>query len=288
MSYPTTKSRLGIIGLGLMGQAMAKRFLAAGFEVLGWDLETAGREALAEKGGRAAGSVEEVFAECERVVLSLPDSKVVRKVLKQAIGLRRGQVIIDTSTGDPEDAVAMAEELATQGLPYLDATVSGSSAQVEAGTVTIMVGGDTEAVIGCQEVFACLGPTVFHVGAAGSGARMKLVTNLVLGLNRAALAEGLTLARVLGLDLTLALRVLQGSMAYSRIMDTKGAKMIAEDFTPQAKLTQHLKDVRLMIEAAAVANMKLPLSETHRALLERAETMGYGDLDNSAVIRAFW
>ena len=112
---------------------------------------------------------------------------------------------------------------------------------------------------------------------------MKLVTNLVLGLNRAALAEGLVLAEQLDLDGLQTLDVLRRSMAYSRIMDTKGEKMIAREFAPQARLSQHLKDVRLMLAASAIP---LPLSEAHRALLEKAEALGYGDSDNSAIIEA--
>jgi len=276
-----------MIGLGLMGQAMAGRLLKGGFGVVGWDVNEAARRALVEQGGRVARDVAEVFEVCERVVLSLPDSKVVRSVLGEIGTMGEGRTVIDTSTGDPEDAVVTADAVAAKGGRYLDATVSGSSAQVAAGTVTLMVGGDADVVEACRDVFGCLGPVMFHAGAAGNGARMKLVTNLVLGLNRAALAEGLTLARVLGLEPRQALEVMMGSMAYSRIMDTKGAKMIEEDFAVQAKLTQHLKDVRLMIAAAAEDGLKLPLSEAHRGLLEKAEALGCGELDNSAVIRAY-
>jgi 3-hydroxyisobutyrate dehydrogenase-like beta-hydroxyacid dehydrogenase len=113
---------------------------------------------------------------------------------------------------------------------------------------------------------------------------MKLVTNLVLGLNRAALAEGLALAWDLDLNPAETLNVLRRSMAYSRIMDTKGEKMITQDFTPQAKLSQHLKDVRLMLSASSIP---LPLTETHRQLLEKAEALGFGDADNSALIKAY-
>ena len=115
---------------------------------------------------------------------------------------------------------------------------------------------------------------------------MKLVSNLVLGLNRAALAEGLLLAEALGLDPTAALDVLRGSAAYSRQMDAKGRKMIDGDFSNQARLSQHLKDVRLMLKAAADGGLTLALADTHRRLLERAEAMGLGDHDNSAVILA--
>ena len=116
---------------------------------------------------------------------------------------------------------------------------------------------------------------------------MKLVSNLVLGLNRAALAEGLFFGAQLGLNPRAVLKVLRESMAYSRIMDSKGEKMIKADFTPQAKLSQHLKDVRLILDAGAKAGVKLPLSQTHRKLLERAEADGFGGLDNSAIICAF-
>jgi 3-hydroxyisobutyrate dehydrogenase-like beta-hydroxyacid dehydrogenase len=122
-----------------------------------------------------------------------------------------------------------------------------------------------------------------HVGSCGSGAKMKLLTNLVLGLNRAALAEGLVFAQQLDLDPQQSLDVLRRSMAYSRIMDTKGEKMLSEDFAPQARLAQHLKDVRLML---AASDISLPLTETHRRLLEQAVTRGFGEADNSAIIKA--
>ena len=124
-----------------------------------------------------------------------------------------------------------------------------------------------------------------HVGPSGAGARLKLVTNLVLGLNRAALAEGLAFAEAMRLDPRQTLAVLQASAAYSRIMDTKGEKMIGGDFRPVARLSQHLKDVRLMRRAAAEEALPLPLTETHCELLERAEAHGWGELDNSAIIK---
>jgi 3-hydroxyisobutyrate dehydrogenase-like beta-hydroxyacid dehydrogenase len=116
---------------------------------------------------------------------------------------------------------------------------------------------------------------------------MKLVTNAVLGLNRAALAEGLAFAKALGLDLQETLSVLRETPAYSRAVDVKGAKMINQNFEPEARLSQHLKDVRLMIAAAKRAGMKLPLTETHENLLKKAEAGGLGELDNSAIIRIF-
>ena len=280
---------VGLIGLGLMGDALAERFLAGGLSVVGYDVDPAKRDALGERGGTPAADAAAVFARCARVVLSLPDSRVVSRVLGDVGGaaLRDGHVLVDTTTGDPADAAALGERLAVRGVEYLDATISGNSDQVRAGDVTVMAGGTPAAFERCRDLFDLFAAPTFHVGPAGSGSTMKLVTNLVLGLNRAVLAEGLSFARALGLDLEQVLTVLRNSKAYSTIMDAKGAKMIAGDFRPQAKLSQHLKDVRLILEAGAAAGAKLPLSAVHAKLLKTAQAAGAGELDNSAIIRAF-
>jgi len=261
---------LGIIGMGLMGSAVMKMTGAT----RGWDVD-------ASRCVNAA-TANDVFEHCDVVFLCLPNSDIVRSVLS-GVTLKPGQIIIDTTTGDPREMAALGDELAVQGVHYLDATVSGSSAQLLQRDVLVMVGGDAAVFEQCRDWFAQFARDVVHVGPCGSGAKMKLVTNLVLGLNRAALAEGIAFARQLDLDLAQTLDVMRRSMAYSRIMDTKGGKMITQDFTPQAKLSQHLKDVRLMLAASAIP---LPLSETHRQLLEKAEALGYGEADNSAVIQA--
>jgi 3-hydroxyisobutyrate dehydrogenase-like beta-hydroxyacid dehydrogenase len=198
----------------------------------------------------------------------------------------RGQILIDTTTGDPHHSCEWSQRLAARGAHYLDAPISGSSEQTRRGEATVMVSGDHSAFDACHDLWLVLGKNTFYVGASGNAARMKLVSNLVLGLNRAARAEGLVLAESLGLDLATTLEVLRGSPAYSRQMDTKGPKMLAGDFTPQAKLSQHLKDVRLMLEAAREQGVTLSLTDTHRRLLELAESRGLGELDNSAIYRA--
>jgi 3-hydroxyisobutyrate dehydrogenase-like beta-hydroxyacid dehydrogenase len=276
-----------MIGLGLVGTALAGRLLAAERRVLGYDIDEDRRVALVAASGRAARDVGEVCAASDVVLLSLPTEKEVRSVLGQAeTGLRRGMTIVDTSTCAPEASIAIASELRSRGIDFLDATISGSSEQVARGDALFMVGGDREVFERC----ACLWPVLAHetryVGNSGSGARMKLVTNLVLGLNRAALAEGIALATALGLDLDLTLGVLRASAAYSRMMDTKGEKLIRREFSPAARLAQHLKDVRLMVSAAETAGATLPLTVTHRQLLEEAVRRGWGDLDNSAVLLA--
>ena len=269
-----------------MGSALADRLVGAGQRVIGWDIEDERRGALRERGGEVAHDAEEVFSGCSRVLLSLPSHREVGDVVRAAgTTLSRGLTIIDTTTGDPASTEALARTMDEQGIVYLDATISGSSAQVRAGSATLMVGGDAESFAACSDIFALIGSQVFHTGSTGTGAKMKLVTSLVLGLNRAALAEGLAFAESIGLDPTLSLAVMRGSLAYSRIMDTKGERMVRGDFAPDARLSQHLKDVHLIVDTGRDAGLPMPLSAAHRAVLEEAEAAGYGELDNSAIIK---
>lgn len=279
--------RAGLIGLGLMGAAFAQRLRAAGWEVIGFDLAPACRRRARRLGVRLARNAAEVFGGCDRVLLSLPTLRETELVLGEVqSALRPGLLVLDTTTGEPEQTVVIHRQLAAHGVRYLDATISGNSEQVAAGDdVLTMVGGDADAFAAARGLLRALTPRVRHVGPSGSGARMKLVTNLVLGLNRAALAEGLCFAERLGFTRRAALEVLLASKAYSTIMDTKGEKMVTEDFTPQARLSQHLKDVRLMLKAARAARFRLPLTQTHRKILEAAERAGLGALDNSALIK---
>jgi 3-hydroxyisobutyrate dehydrogenase-like beta-hydroxyacid dehydrogenase len=280
--------QVGMIGLGLLGAAISERLLAAGNSVTGFDLSAECVQQFKAAGGVPAGSAIAVAEQCDVVLLSLPDSKIVATVVDGlAKSLRAGQRIVDTSTGEPWETEAIAKVLRDYGVEYLDATILGSSVQVRSGDVVAMVGGSREGFAASRQLLSSFAREVFHVGPIGAGSRMKLVVNLVLGLNRAVLAEGLTLAKAFDLDLPMALEILKSGAAFSRVMETKGEKMLAGDFAPQARLSQHLKDVRLMLAAAERTGTPLPLSEVHRRLLERAEAAGFGDADNSAVLRAF-
>lgn len=282
------RETIGVIGLGLMGDALAGRLIASGYAVLGHDIASSRREALEAGGGEVARDPTHVASRCDRILLSLPTTDVVEDVLaRMDAALDAGHTIVDTTTGDPRQAAVLGARLADRGVAYLDATLSGSSAQARTGDLIVTAGGTREAFTACEDLFRSFARRWFHVGAWGDGDRVKLVSNLVLGLNRAALAEALAFARRAGLDDETVLAILKASAAYSRVMDTKGRKMIAGDFTPQAKLSQHLKDVRLILEEGSRVGAQLPLSALHRRLLEGLEAIGLGHLDNSAIIRAF-
>jgi 3-hydroxyisobutyrate dehydrogenase-like beta-hydroxyacid dehydrogenase len=276
---------VGMIGLGLMGTAFVERLLGANYTVYVTNRTRQKADELVARGAIWSDNPLEV---CDRVLVSLYTTDTVEEVLETLkVGLRPGQIVIDTTTGEPQQTARLGARLAERGVHYLDAPFSGSSEQTRRGQATTIVGGRRDVFEACRDLFECCAAKATYVGPCGSGAKMKLVSNLVLGLNRAALAEGLVFAEALGLDLEAALDVLTSSMAYSRIMDTKGTKMIQGDFRTQARLSQHLKDIRLILNAAAESGQKLPLTETHQQLLEAAESAGFGDADNSAVIRAF-
>jgi 3-hydroxyisobutyrate dehydrogenase-like beta-hydroxyacid dehydrogenase len=280
--------RVGLIGLGLVGSAMAGRLIKAGFEVVGFDISGEAVARFAAMGGIGAGSVREVARSNDRILLSLPDGEFVRKVSDEMQpAIEPGTVVIDTTTAALDQVEATADRLKIAGASYLDATLSGSSEVIAAGQAAWLVGGSAKDFESAGPIFEAIGGPVHHLGAVGSGTKAKLISNLILGLNRAALAEGLALAEAWGMDMQATLAASKASAAYSKVMDAKGAKMIEGEYRPQARLKQHHKDVRLMLEAARSAGIDLPLSKLHDQLLTEAEAAGWGDADNAAIIEVW-
>ena len=279
--------RLGVVGLGLLGLAVSERLLGSGRSLIGYDVQPDRITALEKHGGTASTSAAEVFTSCDIVVLALPDSDVVRTLLDNQHHYRPGAAIIDLTTGDPDRMAEFGTELASLGVSYIDASVGGSSEQVRNGEAIVMAGGEKSVLDRHEHVICCFARQIFHMGPWGSGARMKLAMNLVLGLNRAVLAEGLAFAEACGLSKGDALRVFRAGPSWSQVMDTKGRRMIDHDFAPVARLSQHRKDVDLILAAAQKKGARIPLSVLHRDLLAEVEHAGFGDEDNSAVIRAF-
>jgi len=282
-------AKIGLVGLGLVGTAMAERLLTEQFDVVGFDIDSKKCEHLEQLGGKAVSNPAQVAEQADRVVLSLPDTEVVVQVVEGPGGILKAKAlprhIIDTTTGDPEETAALAKRLAKQGIYFLDAPFSGSSRQVRDKEIVFIVGGDKTAFEECKDIFDALGEKVFYVGESGNGSKAKLASNLILGLNRLALAEGLVFASKLGLDPRAFLELLKVTPAYSAAMDVKGKKMLDGDFTAQARLRQHHKDVSIILKYAEKAEQELPLSKVHLDVLEKAIEAGDGDLDNSAVIR---
>lgn len=283
-SSPSSKP-IGVIGLGLLGSALCERLLGAGHSVVAWNRSRDKAEPLIALGARWS---ENPLADCDQAVVCLYTSKIVGEVLDaMQSGLRTGQIIVDTTTGDPQETTAHGERLARHGVDYLESPIAASSEQTRQGQALAIVAGPTAAFAAAKPIFDAIAGKTVHVGEAwGAAAKVKLVNNLVLGLNRVALAEGLVFAKAIGLDPGATLDVLKEGNAYSIVMDVKGRKMVEGDFALQAKLSQHAKDIRIVLEEAQRGGVSLPLSELHLRLLGEAEAAGYGEADNSAIIRA--
>lgn len=277
---------VGVVGIGLVGLAIVERLRSARIKVLGFDIDPARCEALRAAHGLVAANANDVFAHCDNVVLALPDGGLTATVVREALPvMQTGAMVVDCGVGDPEQAVALAVRLAARGMRALDAPLSGSSQQIREGSAVMMIGGDRDACDALEPVLAAIAARRFLLGPPGSGARAKLATNLLLGLNRAALAEALVFAESQKLDLAAFLDLVRATPSYSRAVDGKGAMMINGEFAPpQSRIRQHRKDLGLMLESARDAGRALPLTSLHAQILDTAIADGAGDLDNAAII----
>jgi 2-hydroxy-3-oxopropionate reductase len=274
---------VGIIGVGLMGEVYVRRLVAAGFSVVGFDVNVERNARLAAWGARA-GSLAEIARGCDPIVVAVFNTEQVEDVVERAlVPAASGRIVLVTSTCDPDRIAALGTRVAGR-LRFLETPVSGTSEQVRQGDGVGLIGGDTGIAAAAAPVLDALFPKRFHIGEIGDGGRAKLAVNLILALNRLALAEGLVFATRLGLDAAAFLKVARGSAAASQVMDTKGAKMIGGDFAPEGRVRQTLKDAHLMLAQARRVGQKLPLLEIHAEVLEACVRHGEGERDNSIVI----
>jgi 3-hydroxyisobutyrate dehydrogenase-like beta-hydroxyacid dehydrogenase len=279
---------IGVVGLGLMGQALARRLIEADLAAIGFDIDPAKTERFSEIGGRAARSLDEVAHRCATIILAVFNTEQVEEVVERELlpilGNDSNRIVLCTSTCDPDCIASLGARVSVRGLRFLETPISGTSEQVRRGEGVGLIGGDASIAKDIEFILDVLFPTRFHVGTVGDGGRTKLAVNLILGLNRLALAEGLVFATRLGLDPAAFFEVARHSAAYSQVMDTKGPKMLCRDFSPEGRARQTLKDVHLMLEQAQRKGQKLPLLEVHGAVLEACLAQGEGDLDNSVII----
>lgn len=279
---------VGLVGLGLMGSAMAPRLVAAGGTVVGCDTDEARRVEHLSRGGEIAASPKQVAERCDVVVLSLPTSEVAREVClgpESVVEAQRPVLVIDTTTPRPSDTLTIGNSLAEHGIRYIDATLSGNSDQAARGDLVAMVGGTDADVAAAGPTLDAIARSVHHLGPLGSGAQTKLIVNLVLGVHRAALAEALVMGERAGIDLDVLLDVLQDGAAYSKAMDLAGRRMVeADHYPPASRIRQSHKDFRLITELGQDLEVPTDLASVVRGLLEEGETDGLADADNSAVV----
>jgi 3-hydroxyisobutyrate dehydrogenase-like beta-hydroxyacid dehydrogenase len=265
---------IGILGLGLIGSAVAARLNAADYKIVGFDPAVPKMQ-----GVTSVCSPNEVFSRSEFVILCLPDGNYVQAVIDEVQSIiHERHLIINTTTGDANRPHAQ----------MIEATIGGSSALLRDGAAPLFLGGYKAQISCAQPILDILSSRSFHLGDFGAGAKFKLIHNMAIGLNRAVAAETLCFAEALGFDLNQSLDILLQSPASSTAMAAKGQKMIEAEYQPpQARLAQHLKDVRLILAAAEETSTKVPLTQLHRELLSLAELRGFGNADNAAIIEAY-
>jgi len=282
-------SPVAVIGLGLMGEVYARRLLDARIPVIGYDIDPSKRDRLAAIGGRSVDSIAELAKPARCIIIAVFNTDEVEDVIEQhllpALGEGSKKIVLCMSTCDPDKVSALAERVTPRGIHYLDVPVSGTSEQVRRGEGVALVGGDVATLAEVKPLLDILFARSFHVGKIGDGGRAKLAVNLILGLNRLALAEGLVFAERLGLDPAAFLEVARGSASYSQVMDTKGPKMVRGDFSPEGRARQTLKDVHLMLSQAMALGQRLNMLEVHEDVLQSCVRAGEADMDNSVVIR---
>lgn len=282
-------TRVAFLGLGRMGAPMAGRLSDAGHDLVVWSRTKAHAEALA---GRAevAGSPAEAGSKAQVAITMLTDGGALEEVVLGrdglASGLVSGSLLIDMSTTGPAPARKVAEVLEDRGVGFVDAPVAGSVGPAAEGTLAVMVGGSDEAVGRARPLLEVLGDPerTWHVGPVGAGQAAKLMVNLVLGGVTAAVAEGFTLGRLLGLSPDVALDVLEGASVASQTVRSKRDKLVSGDYgDPGFRLALMHKDLRLALDAARVARASLPATERVAELYAGAKGRGLADQDYAAV-----
>jgi 3-hydroxyisobutyrate dehydrogenase len=282
------KNRIGFIGLGNMGGRMTRRLVDAGIAVLGYDTV---RERIDTAGAKAAGTVSEVIAYADVVMMSLPDSKVVEAVVEGEDGVlahcRAGQIVVDLSTAAASSTIRLAKRFAERGVHYVDAGISGGAAAAEKGSLTLMVGGDAEAVAALQWAFAPISSKVAHMGESGAGHTTKLLNNFLNAVSLAASAEVMVAGKKAGLDLHLLLDVLNSSSGVNFATLNRFPKIVDGDYL-EGGLTGKLmtKDVVLYVDRARELGVTSLNSAGPLASFGLGTALGYGDVISNRVVDA--
>jgi 3-hydroxyisobutyrate dehydrogenase len=282
---------VGFIGLGIMGSRMAANLVRAGYQVTVYNRTAEKARAWAdEHGGRVAATPREAADGAAAVISMVVDGPQVEEVLLgpegAAAGAAPGTLFIDSSTIAPADARRIGAALTEQGMRFMDAPVSGSSPKAEDGTLTIMAGGSEEDFGRAKPLFDAMGEVILHVGPAGHGQTVKVISNAVSATNAATLAQALVVGKATGVDLEALVAVLGASSSASTMVTLKAKPMLAHDYTPLFRLEHMLKDVGFCLDEGKAAGAPFPSAALARELYAAAMGRGLADEDFAAVLEA--
>ena len=282
-------SKLGFIGLGIMGTPMAAHLIKAGHTVFATTLGPVPAE-LTDAGATACATAQEVTQAADIIFLMLPDTPDVNKVLfgdnGVASGLTAGKTVVDMSSISPMDTKVFAQKINALGCDYLDAPVSGGEVGAKAASLTIMVGGPEAAFERVKPLFELMGKNITLVGGNGDGKTTKVANQIIVALNIAAVGEALLFASKAGADPAKVRAALMGGFASSRILEVHGERMIKRTFNPGFRIKLHQKDLGLAMQGARELGLALPQTAGAAQLMQVCAANGMGDLDHSALVKA--
>ncbi len=283
-------TRIGFIGLGIMGRPMARNLMKAGFSLTVWNRSRPGTDALVSEGAAEAGSPREVAERSDVVITILGDSGDTEQVALGPDGVIEGAherlVHIDMSTISPAVTRSIAERYAERGVELLDAPVSGGERGAIDGTLSIMVGGKQEVFERCRPVFEAMGKTIVYCGPSGSGQVVKLCNQVVVGLNNLAMSEALILAAKAGVAPATMIDAVKAGAGSSWALQNLAPRVLSGDFKPGFKVAHQQKDLRLALELARQSLAPLPGTALVHQLFAALEAEGLGEAGTQALVKA--
>ena len=282
-------SNVGFIGLGIMGKPMAANLIKGGHTLFLHSRSGVPQE-LASAGGKACASAKEVAQKSEIIIVMVPDTPDVEKVLfginGVAEGLSRGKTVVDMSSISPIETKKFAKKINDLGCEYVDAPVSGGEVGAKNAALTIMVGGNQATFDKVKPVFDLMGKNITLVGGNGDGQTCKVCNQIIVALNIEAVSEALVFASKAGADPAKVRQALMGGFAASRILEVHGERMIKRTFDPGFRIELHQKDLSLALAGARAMGMSLPNTATTQQLFNSCVANGGAKWDHSALVRA--
>jgi len=281
--------RIGFIGLGIMGKPMARNLLKAGYSLTVYSRGQSAVEALIADGAVGVRSSQEVAERSDVVITMVTDTPDVRQVLLAdkgvLAGMRTGGILIDMSTISPSATREIAEVVKTKGVHFLDAPVSGGEGGAIAGTLSIMVGGETEVFTTCLPIFQAMGKNIIHVGGTGTGQLTKLCNQIAVAVTNLAMSEALVFAAKAGVNLEKMHQAISGGAAGSWQLSNLAPRIFQRDFAPGFMVKLQQKDLRLVLQEADQLHLALPATSLVHNLFNALETAGAGDEGTQALVK---
>jgi len=279
--------KIGFIGVGIMGMPMAKNLIDSGYELVVYDVNEDALNEILEYGAEKKNSPKEIAKNCDVMITMLPNSPHVREVALGENGLiegvSEGQTYIDMSSISPLASQDVAEELKKKGVNSLDAPVSGGQEGAEAGTVAFMVGGDKKVFDEHKEILEVMGGSVTLVGDIGAGQTTKLVNQVIVGINIAAVAEGLSLGKKAGVDPENIFNAIRSGLAGSQCLEDKAPRMLKGEYDPGFKMKLHVKDLTNAFETSRDLHNYMPLAAQVMEMMQKLMTDGNTEVDHGGL-----